>query len=1444
MPPTMDYAATGANLLESLRNLRRRVKLLSVAYGAGIVLASAVGLVLAVVLLDYLLQLPAGPRIAVNLAALAVLGYAAWICVVRPALARITLSDLAGRIENTFPQFDDTLRSTVIFTQQKDVPGSEVMKFRTVERANTLASQVDLSQAVALKPVWGSIAMGLGALAIFLLIAALVDPNLRKIAADRLFAGDAAWPKSTQIAMISVPAQRVAAGGDIPLSLKLTKGDVKQATIRYRYDNGPWQQEIVRADAGGVFSTNLKAQLDANRDLSKLQIVVEAGDDEAQLAPVEVVPPLEIRQVVATVTPPAYSKLPPVQVNLAERPIVAAVGATADLNITFNKQLDTAKSIRIVPSDTARAAPEVAWTFPRNGQATGRFDLSGGAFKPEDSFRFILRATDTDGFENQSALEYQITIHEDAKPSVVIDEPRQSEDRTPNATVPLRISADDDYGFDSVELVVEGKGPALASHEPWVIPLVKGGEPEAGVDWQLSPNSTLERKRFTAAFAWELDKLAGVTLKPGDKLEFFIRVRDNFDLAGQRHDPVDSSRLTITIISHDQFEAWMENQLSTVRQDLNAIKKTQDVVRSTTEEQSKETKEKGKLDDAQKATMSRLANQQATAASQTKQASQKLSELVKKATENKASEQGPRKAADEVSKQLDRTAEAPMKEATNKLNQAKETKSDPKGSPQQQKESAQQASEALDQASAQQADASKQLEEAMKKLNEFSGLRPAIENLEKIKEEQDKVAKEYKEKLKDALSKNPDALTPEQKKDLKDLTERQDELAKETAKAIKQMEDKADKMEQSKSDPAAAKAMKEAAQTGKSQSVPQKQSNPQDDDGASQQMQKNQQANAQQKHKEIELGLDMMIEKLKAAERAKLEELQKQLAEMEQLLKDLVARQAGHNLDNLLIQDGTGKKITDLSEEERNALFADARRTLGELPNPLPELQVLTPSQERTHRNTVDTAQKAQALPDSAPAGKIFAAGTKMEQAIVHLRASKLPDAYGPQTEALKNLREALKLVEEAKKKTDDEINQQKEESIKQAYVKILERQKKIDEETIELEKNGRDEEGNLKRLAAVRLGPDGLPKEQGELSAEAKKLGEQLAAIKSIVYVWANKDIVNSMNEVKEDLAKPKTDLVVQTQQKRIEEQLEAMIKNLAQKPPEKPEFASRGGGGGGGGGGKPPPRMPTDVELRLLKDLQQAVNKATTIIDAEVAKAGGKKDAEKLVGLGGRQGELRNLLDQLLKAASEGEMSLAPEPKDTEKLPEEASVADIEDQEFLNDLLENKLDADTVEKTIKLVGDRMGRSRQRLALDNDPGKTTQEIQKRIVLDLDNLIKLAQQQQQQGGKPQPGQPGQKPGQPQPGQGEGPQQAGQQGQQPGQQSNGGNQAAADSSMGQGGTPNEDLSKVLEEKGREWGLITDRDRGAVMDSAGETTAEKYRKYVEDYYRELGKKASER
>ena len=56
MPPTM--------LLNSLEGVRRKVRILGLLYGIGIVVAGAIGLLLIVAGLDYLLNLPSGPRVA------------------------------------------------------------------------------------------------------------------------------------------------------------------------------------------------------------------------------------------------------------------------------------------------------------------------------------------------------------------------------------------------------------------------------------------------------------------------------------------------------------------------------------------------------------------------------------------------------------------------------------------------------------------------------------------------------------------------------------------------------------------------------------------------------------------------------------------------------------------------------------------------------------------------------------------------------------------------------------------------------------------------------------------------------------------------------------------------------------------------------------------------------------------------------------------------------------------------------------------------------------------------------------------------------------------------------------------------------------------------------------------------------------------------------------
>jgi len=169
--------------------------------------------------------------------------------------------------------------------------------------------------------------------------------------------------------------------------------------------------------------------------------------------------------------------------------------------------------------------------------------------------------------------------------------------------------------------------------------------------------------------------------------------------------------------------------------------------------------------------------------------------------------------------------------------------------------------------------------------------------------------------------------------------------------------------------------------------------------------------------------------------------LAKELAKLQELIANLIRRQAGHNVDNLAIQDTDPAKklITD-------DLLAKAERLRDKMP-PKPDVGSLGNFQITTEKNTRDVSKTAEEMPKGGAdiAATLTKAAGFMERAIVNIKETKLPDAYDPsQVKALTSL-------EEAKWKTDailNEINKQMEdankETIRAAYEKIKAEQELI----------------------------------------------------------------------------------------------------------------------------------------------------------------------------------------------------------------------------------------------------------------------------------------------------------------------------------------------------------------------------------------------------------------
>jgi hypothetical protein len=1388
MPPTM--------LINALDAVRRRVKLLGVVYGIGIAVAAAVSLLLATVLFDYALNLPAWPRLVLIVGALGLVAYvvARWIWT--PARSRLSLGDVAGRLERAFPQFDDRLRSTVDFAGGNKPFGSDVMQQRVMSEAAEMASRLDLGRAVVVKPAWYAAGAAGAALLLLIILSVLLNPLYINIALSRLINpfGAPSWPKRVTIEMLGAVPHTVPVGQRFDVKMKLSKGDrvSTKAKIFYQLDGGTVQQEYMTRGADGVYLASLDAKSDPTKASGAMKVWMTAGDDRKDVDPIKVLPRLAIARVEAVVTPPPYVVSKPTTINMAEGPAVAAAGSQVALRVTFNKPLANNAPIQLKPLNEQTKAPALAWTRTPEGTLEGKWTAT-------ESIRFHLIATDTDGFTNSGLEEYEVIVRPDQNPSVQIENPRRNEERTPVATVPLIAAAEDDYGISGLKLMVD----RLGDKKHWEVELVKDGQPLPQTSWNRL-EATGERLRHRANYQWDLAKL-DASLKPGDVLEYYMQVRDNYSLNSQTHAPVDSGKLRINIVSQEQLTDLLTNEMRQAAAAIKDIHGRQGRTKEETADLAKETAEKKALDGGDKAVAERLGNQQGTSASQAKQVATKLEAVQQRMEENKSPANELKQLAGDVKDLLNNTAENPMKDAAAQIASATQQNDPTKRG------------ETMKSATGNQQRAVDQLQIALDKMGSVGSLQQTIDRIRELLKEQQRLSKETAEVGAQNLGKKPDQMKADDKAKLDKAAQDQERLAARTEKAIAEMTKLADQMK--KSDPASSEAMKQAASIGKSQQVSPNQSQ------AAAAAKKNQQASAQASQKQAELGLQMMLNELREAERRKLEELSKKLAELQQQIANLIRRQAGHNLDNLGLQ---GKPSDKLEAKLGEELLALAERVKNALPAQ-PQLGALTTSQEQTERNTRDIAQVAEQMPNGAePSSNLTRAATKMERAIVGLRAKDLPGAYEPpQVEALAALVEAKRIVDEQKAAVDQKKEEQQKEAVRAAYAKIKIEQEKVNAETLRIDKAPKAE-GNLKREDAIRLGQ--LPAEQGKLSERTQELEEALSAVGSIVYIWANKDIVNSMNQVKDDLGKPTTGVPTQAEEARIVEQLESMIKNLEVKLLDR-RFEQRGGGGGGGNCG---PKLPTEAELRLLKDLQKAINNSTKKIDAEP-----NKDKVKLLALGNRQGELRGLLDQTLQKTSGGESKLRAEPDNKEQLPEEVKAEQIEQQELEQALAGDQPDAEQIEKDLLTVGDRMARSRQRLALNGDPGNTTQLIQERILKDLDSLIEQSRRQACAGGSgaPKPGDKGQQMAKAKADRQVADVQGGK------KSAKGSSPAAKSNSPGQSSTQT-DVSAQIKESASEWGRISPRTRNAVIEGSSEQVIEKYRRYVEDYYKGVAVKGAER
>lgn len=425
-------------------DVRRRVRLLSAAYGVGWLVVASMGAGLMLGLADYALRIEdRGLRMLATMLWWGICGATAWRFLYLPMRVPLGDVDLAWRLQERFPALGDNLASAVEFLRlPEDDPraGSAALRRAVIHHTTAAAERLDFAEAIEPRPVRRVLlaAAAVGAVVGGIAIAA---PAATGVALARLLdpLGSTAWPQEYHLGVRN-GVDRLARGQAFEIEVADVAGKPlpPQVRIFYRIEapGGVLEEEELMRRWGQVAS--------ARREFVQhtFSYRVEGGDDRSMpWHRVEVLDPPEVQSLEVTVVPPAYTRQP---ASAGQRNLHVLAGSRLEITGVASKELAAAALC-------LEDGRQIAATL---GADSRTFSLGQPGLPPvvvEQSGAYWFRLTDRQGLTCDTAR-WDIRAVPDAPPSVVLEEPAGTLYVTPQAEVPIRVAVRDDLAIARVVL--------------------------------------------------------------------------------------------------------------------------------------------------------------------------------------------------------------------------------------------------------------------------------------------------------------------------------------------------------------------------------------------------------------------------------------------------------------------------------------------------------------------------------------------------------------------------------------------------------------------------------------------------------------------------------------------------------------------------------------------------------------------------------------------------------------------------------------------------------------------------------------------------------------------------------------------------------------------------------------------------------------------------------
>jgi hypothetical protein len=1192
---------TSRQLASRIGSLRANVRRLIALHGLSWLIGLLLPLVIAAGIADWLFHLDAVIRAALLIALGGALGYLGYRFVLRPLFVRFADLDIAMRIEERWPGLNDRLASMIQFqTEGADSErfGSPELRAATIRQAEAEASTLDFRQVIELRPIL--LAVGLASLALFVGgFLVIGSPGTSHLAMRRLFlpfAGDK-WPQATHL-LLDLPQTTltVARGDPFSLTVKVRRGDKipDSATVTYEFADGAESAEPLRSVEGGEFLGRLES---VNQPF---HFSVAAGDDTNSIreVAVRVVPPPTLKSLLVRLIAPAYTGLPAQILAPGLTQFRALEGTRLELEGVANKPLAHAEL--------------------RQGEvASGRaldFDPTRTRFRTsldiKENFTFWFDLEDQEGFRGRDAVRYEARYFRDEAPRVVIDEPKNDRDIPPDATIPLHVTVDDDFGVHSARLIYRVATGESEPREQVAIPLwaAKAAGPDGGAvslikhqeithKWEIGALALPVGTVITAyADARDCDTIKGPNI--GKSRELRLRIVSKEEIARQFDDAQRELRVEMARVLAMQKQAMMpvDNAIRTLKETDRLPQPTRDDLNNASMIQRQVGGRISNRDDSLSSRMRRMLDDLRDFRISNPPAEKQLQDMLARLGVIRDQNAGP---AEQGLTRANKSLEDNVGANKSPDRPGGQPKSAESRSPEE-KSPAAPTSLALADARKNQKAIADELQKMLDGLSEFETYRGVVKDAQELLKQQEQALKQSAEAATrpDMMGKQRDALTPEQRSELGNLAARQSQVGKGLQNLQQRMAEMARRMDES--DPLAAAAMREASAKSQQQGTVGKLGE------AADQLENNQMGQARSRQDQARNELRDLVDAIQNRRERELARLVKELKNAESELAQTRARQA--------------QNLKKTREAQRNANANERRQQLKRLAKEQAEIaKDLKRQLQRLAKLSADRAARA----GQNAAGKMTRAQNNMDD-------DQGDEAGKEQENALADLDDAQDELEQTRRDAEEQLAVEQLARIGDDLKALAERQDKVVSETGSYDALRQKSEGKL--TIAQRAGVRGLGQVEAGLKDETADLVEKLEG--APVFSLTLKRASQSMDQAARRLAELKTDRLTSQAAKAASERFKQLLDAL--KADAAGGQGGQGGGGGGGGGGGPnPDGVPATAQLKMLKALQQEINEKTEALEETKRRKGtlAPEQAGELERLAEEQGVLADLVRDMTR-------------------------------------------------------------------------------------------------------------------------------------------------------------------------------------------------------------------